>query len=330
MGNVLIFFFFLVGEGATEGEEFLATLGGDFGVGHFQVGELVDDDLGHDEAGVFLVIGGDDVPGGLFGGGGADAFLVGFAVVAPEVSFLGVGGAEFPVFLGDVDAGEEAFALFFLGDVEEEFDDAGAVADEVFFHFDDGAVAVIPEGGVVEAFLGEFFFLEDLGVDAEDEDFLVVGAVEDADASAFGEAAVGAPEEVVLEVFGGGLLEAEDFAALGVDAGEDVFDGAVLACGVHGLEDQEEGVAVVGVEEVLEFVEFVDVAGEMFLVVLFAGVVGVDGGGPFFKFYVVCFFNAEVFDIDFHEMAGLGLFLGFLRTWAICRGNSRVSMGLGM
>ena len=54
-----------------------------------------------------------------------------------------------------------------------------------------------------------------------------------------------APEEVVVELFVGRRLEGEDLAALRVDAGHDVLDGAVLAGGVHGLEDQQHGPAIV-------------------------------------------------------------------------------------
>ena len=54
-------------------------------------------------------------------------------------------------------------------------------------------------------------------------------------------AAVGrTPEEVMVELLGRGLLERGDLAALRVHPGHDVLDGAVLAGGVHGLEDHEE------------------------------------------------------------------------------------------
>ena len=55
------------------------------------------------------------------------------------------------------------------------------------------------------------------------------------------------------------MLEAEDLATLRVDAGHDVLDGAVLAGGVHGLEDHQQRVAVLGVEPGLELGEPFDV-----------------------------------------------------------------------
>ena len=50
-------------------------------------------------------------------------------------------------------------------------------------------------------------------------------------------------------------FEREHLAALRVDAGHDVFDRAVLAGGVHRLEDQQHGPLVLGVELVLQFAQ---------------------------------------------------------------------------
>ena len=228
--------------------------GGGFWVGEVEVADGGGDDVGDEGAGGPFLVGGDDVPGGPFGAGGGEGFFVGFLVVGPLGAGGDVGGGEFPVFGGVVEAFEEAFFLFVLGEVEEEFEDEGAVADEVSFEGVDVVVAGVPEA--VAAFSrGEALGVEDFGVDFGDEDFFVVGAVEDADAAAFGEVAGAAPEEVVVELFGGGLFEAEDLAALGVDAGHDVLDGAVFAGGVHGLEEDQDGVGVCGVEELLGFGE---------------------------------------------------------------------------
>ena len=55
----------------------------------------------------------------------------------------------------------------------------------------------------------------------------------------------------MVEFLGGRFLETEDLAALRVHAGHDVADGAVLAGGVHRLEDDEHRVGVAGVEQFL-------------------------------------------------------------------------------
>ena len=48
------------------------------------------------------------------------------------------------------------------------------------------------------------------------------------------------PEEVVVELLRRGVLEAEDLAPLGIDAGHHVLDRAILASGVHRLEDDQD------------------------------------------------------------------------------------------
>src|SRR5215467_1190856 len=68
-----------------------------------------------------------------------------------------------------------------------------------------------------------------------------------------------APEEVVAELKRGRNFELGYVAALGVNAGEDVADGAVLTGGVHALEDDEKGFGLAGVEDVLKFGELVAV-----------------------------------------------------------------------
>ena len=97
------------------------------------------------------------------------------------------------------------------------------------------------------------------------QDFLVVGAVEDADASALRQIAVAAPEIVVIELFRGRRLERGDLAALRVDAGHDVLDGAVLAGRVHRLEHQQHRPAVLRIEHVLQLGERFDAGLQRFL-----------------------------------------------------------------
>jgi hypothetical protein len=52
----------------------------------------------------------------------------------------------------------------------------------------------------------------------------------------------------VIEFFGGGHLEGRDLAPLRVHTGEHVLDDAVLARGIHGLENKEHAPSVVSVE----------------------------------------------------------------------------------
>ena len=72
----------------------------------------------------------------------------------------------------------------------------------------------------------------------------------------------------MVELLGARVLEAVHLAALGIDARHDVTDGAVLARGVHGLEDQEQRVAIVRVENVLEPAHPLDMLRERCLLLL--------------------------------------------------------------
>jgi hypothetical protein len=67
----------------------------------------------------------------------------------------------------------------------------------------------------------------------------------------FRQIAGGAPEKIVLQLGGAGMLEAEHLAALRVDPGHHVPDGAVLSRRIHRLKDQQDGVAVGRVEKLL-------------------------------------------------------------------------------
>jgi hypothetical protein len=95
-------------------------------------------------------------------------------------------------------------------------------------------------------------------VDPHDEDLLVVGAVEDPDASPLRKVLRAPPHEVVVEVFRGGRLEGHHLTSLGVQSRHDVLDRAVLPGRVHRLEDQQERPPVLGVEHVLELREPLD------------------------------------------------------------------------
>ena len=86
----------------------------------------------------------------------------------------------------------------------------------------------------------EPFAAENLGMHADDQHFLVVGPVEDADPPALRQVARGAPEKIVLQFGGAGMFEAEHLAALRIDAGHHMPDGAVFARRIHRLKDQQD------------------------------------------------------------------------------------------
>jgi hypothetical protein len=90
--------------------------------------------------------------------------------------------------------------------------------------------------------------LGDQLVDADDEHVLVVGAVEDRHFPPSGSLLVNPPEEIVSQLLGGRLLEADHAAPLRVHGAEDVVDRAVLAPRVQPLQADEKRETAVGVE----------------------------------------------------------------------------------
>ena len=97
-----------------------------------------------------------------------------------------------------------------------------------------------------------------------DQHFLIIGPVEDADAAAFRQRAGGAPEKVVLQFRRTRMFEAEHLAALRIDAGHHVPDGAVLPGRVHGLKNQQHRIAVGRIEKPLQLTQLLHLLFEEF------------------------------------------------------------------
>ena len=102
-------------------------------------------------------------------------------------------------------------------------------------------------------------------MDAHDQNFLVVGTVENPDVSALGHVFHGAPHVVMIEFFGRGRFERKHLAALRVDSRHDVLDHAVFSSSVHGLKDQQERPAILRVQFVLQFGELLDALFQKFV-----------------------------------------------------------------
>jgi hypothetical protein len=92
-------------------------------------------------------------------------------------------------------------------------------------------------------------------MNANDKNVFVVRTIEDDDFAAGGRGYVCAPQKVVGRLFGGGLLERRDAAALWVHGAENVVDGAVFSSGVKGLKTDKERMAAFGVKQVLQLPE---------------------------------------------------------------------------
>src|SRR6266540_3089641 len=196
-------------------------------VGGVQLGEGLVQKLGNGPVAVPLAVGRDDVPGGVFGGAALQGDLVRLHVLRPELPLLEVRRVELPVLGGVLQAGPQAAALLLLGDVQETLDDGDALGRELALEAVDLVVPLAP------------LLRRHQVVHPDDQHILVVRAVEDAEVAGGRHLAADPPQEVVPALLGRRRLEGLDVAALRVEHPDDVLDGAVLAAGIHALQDQQ-------------------------------------------------------------------------------------------
>ena len=95
-------------------------------------------------------------------------------------------------------------------------------------------------------------------VDAGDDHVLILGPIENPDAPAAGERLIDAPQEIVIPLLDARLLESLHLHPRRIQRREDMIDGAVLARRVHGLQDHDEAVRILGVQLFLELLHLLD------------------------------------------------------------------------
>ena len=135
-------------------------------------------------------------------------------------------------------------------------------------------------------------------MDSDDQDFLVIRTVEDADTSALGKAARGAPKKIVIEFFCTGLLEAEDLTAFWIDARHHVPYCSVLPGAIHTLEDQQQRIAVRRVVKLLQRTQLFHVLVKKLLIFFLRLRIRIDERGPFAEVDLFVWRNTVVFRID--------------------------------
>ena len=89
-------------------------------------------------------------------------------------------------------------------------------------------------------------------MDSNHQHFLVVGPVEDPDATSRGQLCRGTPEVVVRKFLGRRLFERVDFGALRAHTGHHVLDHVIFSSGIHALKHQQQRVAIVSVQQLLQ------------------------------------------------------------------------------
>ena len=88
----------------------------------------------------------------------------------------------------------------------------------------------------------------------------------------------------MFQLVGARLFETENLAALRIDPGHDVPDGAVLAASVHPLKNQQQRIAVGRVVKLLQRAELLNVFCQEFLILLLRLVKGLHDRRPFTEF----------------------------------------------
>src|ERR1019366_1944495 len=164
-------------------------------------------------------------------------------VFIPKFPLVGIRLGDLPSSLRFIDALFEALFLLVLADVQEEFQYLHVVFAQRLFKLVDLVVTPRPD------------ILGNEVVDAYDENIFVMRAVENPDIAVLGNGLVYAPEKIVRGFLGRWRFEWRDGASLRVHAGHYVPNRAVFSGGIDSLKNDQQGVFVLGVEQVLQLVE---------------------------------------------------------------------------
>src|SRR5258708_11572357 len=124
--------------------QFAAAAGAGFGIAQSQRLDGIEHDARNDEAGVQLVVGGHDVPRRVGGARGAQAFFIRLHVLLPILPLRDIRGRELPILFGRFDPLEKALALLVFGEMQEELDDACALARQVPLPFHNEPLTFAP------------------------------------------------------------------------------------------------------------------------------------------------------------------------------------------
>src|SRR5665213_580861 len=123
--------------------------------------------------------------------------------------------------------------------MQKEFQDQRAVTRHVTLEGVNVLVAILPQRRIRVAAWRQVLALENRRMNPNDHEFLIVGAIENADPAAFGKDPRCTPEIVVRELGRGRDLEAMDVDTLRVYARHHVFDRAVLSRRIRPLKYDE-------------------------------------------------------------------------------------------
>ncbi len=115
--------------------------------------------------------------------------------------------------------------------MQEEFSNHHPISSQVLFERVDVLVALFPDM-LRDLFVGQLLRSQQGGVDAHDQYFFVVGAIENADLAAFRNALMRSPKVIVVQLFIARCLEGVNVTSLRIYARHNVLDHAILSGGV--------------------------------------------------------------------------------------------------
>ena len=75
---------------------------------------------------------------------------------------------------------------------------------------------------------------------SDNQHFLIIGTIENADPATFRQTAGRAPEKIMFQLLGAWLFEVENLAALGINPRHHMPNGAILAGSIHALKYQQQ------------------------------------------------------------------------------------------
>src|ERR1035441_5247933 len=122
----------------------------------------------------------------------------------------------------------------------------------MFLRLHYGTIPLLPNGLLFEQLFRKALIAESLRMHANYENLFIIGTIEDTNPPALRQPAGRAPKKIVLKFLCSRLLETENLTALRIDTGHDMPDGAVLARSIHSLKNQQQGIMVGRVVELLQ------------------------------------------------------------------------------
>ena len=97
-----------------------------------------------------------------------------------------------------------------------------------------------------------------------------------------------------------GMFKTEYLAALRINPRHHILDDTILSRGVHGLKDQQDGIAVGSVEKLLLRAQLTNMLSQQFLIILLRLIDGLYVRWPFPEIDIVSFSHPKIFGIYFH------------------------------